>query len=206
MAMGKPHRLGCGSVLVILAAVFLIEYVGFTPWALHMGGRSTWAGQWDGLGEVRASNGGKYVLFTHLAAGIMGGTRTSSRHGGGGHGRRDNLNGTARLCTDSGLTYTFKLTGIVEGWRTTDGASTWLNLTGGEPTKLPSGWVVALRGRWNGPDLELASPDNSFTEVFTPRGAIRRVTSTADAGTAHVTLRFGTEPDFTAACRALQAR
>jgi hypothetical protein len=54
------------------------------------------------------------------------------------------------------------------------------------------------------PELELTCPDNSFTEVFTPRGEIRHVTSTADAGTVHVTLRAASEEDFAAACRALQ--
>jgi hypothetical protein len=69
--------------------------------------------------------------------------------------------------------------------------------------KLQSGWVVSLHGIWHGPALELTSPDNSFTEAFTPRGEIRRVTSTADAGTARVVLLYGTHDDFAAACRAL---
>jgi hypothetical protein len=63
--------------------------------------------------------------------------------------------------------------------------------------------VVAWHGAWHGPALELADPDSSFTEAFTPRGEIRRVTSTADAGTAHVTLQYGSRDDFAAACRAL---
>jgi hypothetical protein len=63
--------------------------------------------------------------------------------------------------------------------------------------------VVALHGTWHGADLALASPDNSFTEMFTANGAIRTVTSTADAGTAQVTLAPGTSAGFTAACSAL---
>jgi hypothetical protein len=39
------------------------------------------------------------------------------------------------------------------------------------------------------PALELSAPDNSFIQVFTPSGEIRHVTSTADAGTARVTLQ-----------------
>jgi hypothetical protein len=199
--MRPRHRFGFGALLLVFAAVFLIEYVGITPWALHIGGRSTLAGQWDGYGELRASNGGKYVLFTHLEGGVMGGNGRTGR--GGVSGARDNLHGSARLCTQSGVTHTFKLTGVVHGWRTTDGAPTSVDLTGGTPARLPSGWVVAWHGRWNGADLELANPDDSFTEVFTPRGEIRHVTSTADAGTAHVTLRYGSEADFASACRAL---
>jgi hypothetical protein len=64
--------------------------------------------------------------------------------------------------------------------------------------------VVALHGVWHGPALELSSPDNSFTEAITPRGEIRRVTSTADAGTARVTLQYGSHDAFSAACRGLR--
>ena len=59
--------LGCGAMLLLTVAAILVVYVGLTPWALHIGGRSTPLEQWDGYGEVRASNGGKYLLFTHLA-------------------------------------------------------------------------------------------------------------------------------------------
>ena len=52
----------------------------------------------------------------------------------------------------------------------------------------------------------LADHDNSFTEEFTPRGVIRKVTSTADAGTAAVALRYGSGAAFGRACRALAAR
>jgi hypothetical protein len=63
---------------------------------------------------------------------------------------------------------------------------------------------VALHGNWRGPQLVLSSPDNSFTEVFTKQGGIRSVTSTADAGTARVTLAYGGQDAFTAACAALR--
>jgi hypothetical protein len=183
-------------VTVVLAVVV---YVGLTPWALHMGGRWNWLSQWDGYGEVVASNGGKYLLFTHL----RGGTRDDHGRKSCGPGGCRKLHGTAQLCTAYGVTHSFKLTGDVRAWLSTDGARTLIELTGGSPTRLQSGWVVAFHGAWNGPELELQSPDNSFTEAFTPRGEIRRVTSTADAGTAHVTLRYGTEAQFATACREL---
>jgi hypothetical protein len=93
------------------------------------------------------------------------------------------------------------VSGAVHSWWSTDGAATSVDLTNSPP--LPDGWVVALHGAWHGPALRLSSPDNSFTEVFAPRGAIRSVTSTADAGTAQTTVRYGTDGDFTAACRRL---
>ncbi|HEY7374991.1 MAG TPA: hypothetical protein VIF57_22705 [Polyangia bacterium] len=191
------------ALLVIVAVALSIPYAIINPWALHIGGRSTPGRQWDGLGQIQASNGGRYVLFTHLEGGapINGGRRSS--YGGGSHGKSDNLHGSAELCTESGAVHTFKLTGVVDGWWTTDGAPTTIGLTGGAPVKLQGGWVVAWHGAWRGPALELSTPDNSFTEAFTPRGEIRRVTSTADAGTARVTLQYGSHDDFTAACRAL---
>lgn len=199
----RRGRLGCGASLLVAALALLVVYVGLTPWALHIGGRSTPLEQWDGYGQVVASNGGKYLLFTHL----RGGTRDEhGRKSCGAIGGCDTLHGTAQLCTAYGVTNTFRLTGNVKAWLSTDGARTRIDLTGGTPARLPSGWVVAFHGLWKGPELELESPDNSFTEIFTPRGEIRRVTSTADAGTAHVTLRYGSEAEFAAACRDLWKR
>jgi hypothetical protein len=198
-AVRKRGPLGWGSLLVLMVVVLFVVYVGLAPWALHIGGRSTPSREWNGYGQVVASNGGTYLLFTHLEGGVQD---PAGRHGG--LGRRDTLHGTAQLCTRSGATYTFKLTGSVDGWWSTDGAATRIGLSGGTPTRLPSGWLVALHGIWKGPALELTSPDNSFTTVFTPRGEIRRITSTADAGTARVTLQFGSEAEFAAACNALR--
>ncbi len=189
-------------LLLILIVVFLLVDVVPTPWALHIGGRFTPLSTWDGYGPVRATDGGKYVLFTHLQGGIFG---TRGRVDCDGRGGCNNLHGSAKLCTEGGSTYTFALTGAVHSWWRTDGARSTIDLTGGSPTALPDGWVVAFHGFWHGPALALASPDNSFTEVFTPRGAIRHVTSTADAGGATVTLRYGSSDAFTSACRALAA-
>jgi hypothetical protein len=188
-------------LLLIFAVVLSITYAVLNPWALHIGGRSTPGRQWDGFGEVTATNGGRYVLFTHLEGGLDVGERQG--RGSSGHARRDNLHGTAELCTLSGATHTFKLNGVVDSWWSTDGARTSIALRHGAPVRLPAGWDVALHGAWRGPALELTSPDNSFTQVFTPRGEIRHVTSTADAGSARVVLQYGSHDDFAAACRAL---
>jgi hypothetical protein len=193
-------RLGWRSLLLIMAVVLAIMYAGLTPWALRIGGRRTLDRLWDGFGQVTASNGGRYLLYVHLEGGRVG---TATGRGGAAGPRRDNLQGSAELCTESGAIHTFKLRGVVDGWWTTDGAPTKIGLTGGAPVKLQSGWVVSWHGIWHGPALELHDPDNSFTEAFTPRGEIRRVTSTADAGTARVVLMYGSHDDFAAACRAL---
>ena len=91
----------------------------------------------------------------------------------------------------------------MHGWYTTNGSRTNIDLTGGKPKQLPPGWVVAFHGVWHGAVLPIADTDNSFSEVFTPAGAIRTTTSHADAGTARGTLRSGSMASFDQACRAL---
>jgi hypothetical protein len=194
-------RLGCLGLLVVLAIVLAVVYIVPNPWALRIGGRFTPTESWQGYGTVTASNGGHYLLYLNLRGGLLNG----GEHGHAscsGHGC-DSLGGTAKLCTTSGKSYTFSLGGAVHSWWSTDGAATSVDLTNSPP--LPDGWVVALHGAWHGPVLQLASPDNSWTEVFTAAGAIRSVTSTADAGTATTTIRYGAEGDFQAACRRLAA-
>ena len=186
------------TVLLVVVVAIIAVYVLPTPWALHIGGRFTPLETWDGYGHVRGSNGGRYILFAHLRAGILG---------GGARARCsflgcDTLHGNAKLCTVSGETYSFRLSGDVHSWWSTDGALTSIDLSG---RPLPAGWVVAFRGKWKGPALPLDNPDNSFTEVFTRAGAIRHTTSTADAGTAVVTLRSGSTATFDRECSALAA-
>ncbi len=194
------------KMLFVLAIIVVAVNVGPTPWAVHMGGRWTPTERWRGFGPIRASNGGRYLLMTDLHGGIMipGKRRiglSCSQFGG-----CDDLYGTGTLCTESGLSYTFELRGQVHAWWTTDGARVNFDLTHGTPVSLSSGWVVAFHGAWDGSILHLHSPDNSFTEAFTPAGLIRHVTSTADAGTAELTLQPGTSAEFEQACRALAAQ
>ena len=66
--------------------------------------------------------------------------------------------------------------------------------------------MVAFHGTWHGAVLPIADTGNSFTEVFTPAGAIRTTTSAKDAGTARGTLRAGSAGSFDQACRALAGK
>lgn len=196
---GRAGSIGIRILLILVIAIIAVDVVP-TPWALHIGDRFTPLTMWDGYGSVQASDGGHYVLFAHLRGGLIGDDGRPDCRGRGGC---DTLHGSAKLCTESGSTYTFTVAGQVHAsWRT-DGARSQIGLTGGSPAALPKGWVVAFHGAWHGPALELSSPDNSFTEVFTPRGAIRHVTSTAAAGGATVTLRYGSSAGFARACHAL---
>jgi hypothetical protein len=180
--------------LVITAA--LVD-LAMTPWIFHIGDRFTPLTMWDGYGSVQAGNGGRYLLFIHLQAGIRG--RECGLFG------CDTLHGTAKICTERGSVYPLALSGTVHAWWSTDGARTTIELQNVRSGPLPEGWVIALAGRWHGARLVAANPDNSFTEVLTPAGAIRQATSTADAGHASVTLRYGSSAAFSRACRALAA-
>ncbi|HVB42523.1 MAG TPA: hypothetical protein VNF47_07415 [Streptosporangiaceae bacterium] len=186
-------------LLLLLVLVYLVLQVAVNPWIFRIGGKLTPSMSWQGVGVVTASNGGHYVLYTRFNGGFLAGTGNPACSQFG----CDNLKGSARLCTANGSRYTFALAGKVKAWLDTDGSKTSLDLTGGSPKALPDGWVVALHGTWRGESLVLASPDNSFTEAFTPRGVIRTVTSTADAGTAEVTLQPGTLAAFDRACSGL---
>jgi hypothetical protein len=184
------------AVLIVAIAAMLADLVT-TPWVFHIGDRFTPLTEWDGYGRVQASNGGHYVLFTHLQAGIRG--REC------GVFSCDTLHGTAKICTRNGSVYTLDLTGEVHAWWSTDGAKTSIDLSNLKSGPLPGGWVIAFTGKWHAARLVAASPDNSFTEVLTPRGIIRHTTSTADAGHASVTLRYGSSAAFSRACHALAA-
>ena len=188
-------------LLIAFVAAFLAEFVP-APWAFHIGGRFTPLGQWDGYGPVRASNGGRYLLFTHLQGGVIA---HGGRPGCAFHGGCNTLRGSAQLCTESGRVYSFGLAGTMHGYLTTDGSLTDLSLSGGSPVPLPPGLVVAFHGTWKGPVLPVASTDGSFTEAFTPAGSIRKGTPAGAAGTASGTLRNGSATAFGQACHALAA-
>lgn len=202
---GPPRRRRFILLKVLIAGVILVLglNIALGPWIFRIGGRFTPTTVWDGYGKVSASNGGRYVLYAHLI-----GFALENRFQGGcdEFSGCDNLRGGAALCAQNGDTYHFTLTGQVHAWWSTDRARTSVELTGGSPKALPAGWVVAFDGAWRGPVLAMTDKDNSFTEVFTPKGVIRTATSSADAGTAATILRYGSAAAFTHACRTLAAR
>ena len=58
------------GLLALVIAVFVLQ-VALNPWIFHIGDRFTPLTAWDGYGTVQASNGGHYLLFTHLQAGLF---------------------------------------------------------------------------------------------------------------------------------------
>jgi len=201
----RPTSRGQHIVLRLLLIVFVLAFLVLfvpAPWSFHIGGQFTPLGEWDGYGPVRASNGGRYLLFTHLQGGVIG---RADRPGCIFHGSCGTLRGSAQLCTEGGEVYSFSLGGKMHGWLTTDKSPTDIGLSGGSPVPLPHGQVVAFHGVWQGPVLPVASTDGSFTAVFTPAGTIRNVAAKTGVGTASGTLRSGSAAAFGQACHALAA-
>jgi hypothetical protein len=196
---GRAQHVALRLVLIVFVVLFLVVFVP-APWSFHIGGQFTPLGQWDGYGPVRASDGGNYLLFTHLQGGVIGRADPPSCTI---HGTCGTLRGSAQLCTESGQVYSFSLSGKMHGWLTTDKSPTDIELSGGSPVPLPHGQVVAFHGVWRGPVLPVASTDGSFTAAFTPAGAIRKATARAGAGTASGTLRSGSATAFDQACKRL---
>jgi hypothetical protein len=195
----QRRRVGLGwlkGLLALVIALFVIE-IGLNPWTFHIGDRFTPLTVWDGYGTVRASNGGRYVLFTRLqGAGLSSACRFT---------RCQTLRGSAKICTERGSTYTLQLLGSVHAWWTTDGASTSLDLKDVKSGPLPAGSVISFKGSWHGPRLVVADTGSSLTKVFTPRGVVRHTAATPGAGHASVILRYGSSAAFDQACRALAA-
>jgi hypothetical protein len=97
-------------LLILLVLVLVVLNFGLTPWVLHIGGRFTPLTEWTGYGPVRGSNGGDYLLYTQLRGGLfVTGSHNRGRLSCSRFSGCDNLSGTARLCTENGTTYTFRL-------------------------------------------------------------------------------------------------
>ena len=179
-------------VLLSLLAVYALPDL----WALHIGGRFTPFKTWDGWGVVRASSGGRYVLFTHLRGGVLLEAEGLSCDPLGGC---ESLHGSAKLCTEDGSVYSLSLRGAVDAWWSTDGARTSVELEG---RPLPKDGEAYFSGRWHGPALSLVSRGNSsFTEAFTRTGAVWPYESPVHSGTATVTIRHGSLAEFKRTCR-----
>ena len=118
------------GMLALVIAVFVLQ-VALNPWIFHIGDRFTPLTAWDGYGTVQASNGGHYLLFTHLQAGLF--------HAGCSFSGCQMVHGSAQICTERGSTYTLQLQGTVQARWSTDGAKTSLELRNAKSGPLPAG-------------------------------------------------------------------
>jgi hypothetical protein len=195
----RLRPLGCLALLVIVVVVGAAAVWLPNPWVFHIGGRFTADRSWHGVGTITATNGGRYVLYVGFQAELM-----HESHAGApyhcGLPTCDTIEGEGKLCTLSGVAYPLTVRGQVHAWWATDRAGTGMQLF--VPDHENSTVVGAFTGQWRGPQLDLTDT-SEFTLALTKEGAIRTVRSTTDDGTARTTLRYGTEDDFSRACRAL---
>jgi len=202
---GRRRRfrpLGCLTLLVILAVLAAAGYALLSPFALHIGGRSTLVDRtWRGVGAITATNGGQYAVYVSFRADVSHEGSSSDPYHCSQPGC-DTIHGDGKLCTLSG-TYPLEVEGEVYAWWSTDGALTHVRLS--VPNSKGSTIVALFEGRWRGPELPLTD-STEFTVALTREGVIRTARSTVDDGIARTTLRYAGEDDFTSACRALAGR
>src|ERR1700685_4130159 len=89
--------------LIVLAIFAIVVEGALNPWIFHIGGKFTPTASWTGFGPVQPSNGGRYVLLISFSGGALSGDETGCSSFSG----CDNMRGHAKLCTRSGVTYTF---------------------------------------------------------------------------------------------------
>jgi hypothetical protein len=189
-------------VVAIVAGVIVYKAIGPNSWTGHIGGRDTPGGTWQGVGTVSASNGGRYVLYVTFTAHIASDDNSYTCKQGSDSGCAEII-GSAKLCPLSGVPRDLEVDGEIDAFgRSTDGKQTVVLLN--ERTSTGATVVARFTGKWHGAELPLTDADE-FTTAITKNGDLMQARSSANAGTASTTLHYGTEADFTRACRALAA-
>lgn len=191
MSRRRHGCLGCfGSLLglILLCLVVVYGVVAVTsPWAFHIGGRSTPLMYWSGYGKLVTKNGTYplYVIFypySHFSHLHLDGLRPT-----GG------LQGTGSLCTAPGVVQKLKLSGtIYGGWKSTEGSL--MNFRALEFVYWRGGGqrrgYFDLYGRFRGPQLVMEDRG----EVGSPFRSGLKIEH------ASVTLDWGSVSDFKSMC------
>jgi hypothetical protein len=158
------------------------------PWSVGTGGRPTLTGTWEG--QLEARRGARYRLFLDL--------RYSGRDPGQGAVGRDNLEGSAQLCTPTGERWEYALGGVAD--RAAENVK--LRLMFADPER--SALNLPLSGRWHGDRFAVEVTDNPFQQD----GSFRpgpRVSSSEDPDDSFLPtlLEKADLSAFESACRAL---
>lgn len=175
------------TVVIVLASLGIIEgHKAVTaPWAVNWMPGPKLIGSWEG--HIQARQGATYRLFLDLR---YADERSTSSVG-------NNLAGTARVCTQAGITYDYTVYGGVNAFS----QHMDVRLVYGDP-KL-SGLGFTLKGLWDGAPLRVIATDNPFD----PDGAYRpgSPSSTADPDDSFLPLemRHATLTEFERNCRQL---
>jgi len=185
--------------LIILA--LLVAVIFGLPWACQrieapwsVGGpeQPTLTRTWEG--PLAARLGAKYRLLVSLDYKEL--THRSRRgRGRGNFWKRNNLTGTARLCTPKGQRWDYEVSGRADR----DGTGLLLRLEYGDPSQ--SGLDLELRGAYEGERVAVTANKNPFLRDGTFK-QVRTVSSAdPDDSFAPIELRPGTREAFEAACR-----
>jgi hypothetical protein len=160
--------------------------------ALHRGGRCTPALTWHGAGTLHSTSGANYGLFLEVTVYMP--------RGRGGIGGRNNLQGTAKLCTPQGDTYPLTVRGdLKRAWLDTDGKSVtfyFYSLKGADPRLN-----FELLGAWHGQELVLEDKGNRAMS-FAPDGRAKRYLKGMNSAKENTTgtLHYLTEREFSSVC------
>jgi len=186
------QRKGClWTIFQLLLLCLVVTYgvAGLTsPWAFHIGGRTTPLLYWSGYGKLVTKNGicPLYVILypsPHFSRLRLDGLRPT-----GG------VKGTGSLCTSAGVVRQLKLSGtIYGGWSSTENSLMEFRLN--EFKFIDMGQrqgYFDLFGRWRG--QELVMDDRNETS--------RNFSFGFKVEHASVTLDWGSFADFKAACAA----
>lgn len=189
----KKYGCGClGSMtgLIVLVTALLVL---LNPWSLHMGGRWTPALTWHGVGTLSSSTGAKYGFYLEV-------TPEMSRGRGGYSGGRQNMRGTAKICTPQGGIYSMTVSGYLKNaWLDADGKpiTFYLRSLKDAPTKLR----IDLYGSWQGQEMVLEDKGNmamSFSADGNAKGYLKGVNAPKESTTGK--LRYAAENEFASVC------
>jgi hypothetical protein len=179
------------AILILLFTTLLIN-----PWATHMGGRWTPALTWHGVGKLQSTSGANYGLFLEVTVDLPSGRHSS------GMGSRDNLQGTAKLCTPQGDVYPLRVTGdLKHAWLDAAGKPVSFSLRSLKDAQPRLNFD--LYGSWQGQDLVLADK-GSMAMSFAPDGRVKgylRGTNSPSENSAGA-LHYATESEFATVCNA----
>jgi len=143
----QPRKSGCGCLgslgLVTLLVVALLLLLN--PWSLHMGRRWTPALTWHGVGKLHSTTGASYGLFLELYPHL--------EHSRRGPSSRQNVEGTAKICTPQGQIYAMTVDGYVDAWLDADRKPLTLYLRSLKDTQPKL--RADFHGSWQGEELVL---------------------------------------------------
>jgi hypothetical protein len=186
---------GCGCLGSVSGAMVLVIGVMLllNPWSLRMGGRWTPALTWHGVGKLHSTTGATYGLFMELSPNLARGRR-------GGHGSRQNLEGTAKICTPQGEVYAMTVDGyLTDAWLDADHKPITFYLR--SPKDAPPKLRADFYGSWQGRELVLddkGSMAMSFLADGSAKGYLKGMNAPPEDTTG--SLRYAAESEFASVC------